>query len=606
MEATIAAAQRQGYTSAVKQVMKTNFTSALEEIKAHINQSDFIAVSSQKTGDFFSSSSSWRRVLPIDTPEVAYLKSKVSADNFQLFQFAVCPFSIQGSKVLASPYNFHLFPRDELGLGMPSYSFSCQTSFLTSMAQEGFDFNACIYDGISYLSRVQESKAKERNPVPRMHPISSSFNPSVADSLFMGRIKSRIEHWRSACKNKDSVADGSLVKSLRKLILGDELYGSRPCMNIEVCSDRQVQLTLEIVNKIGDDLVPLVVPEKCGAPKAVRVVLTSSDEDKILLMSDIENVEDEQNLKVRGFREVIDLVSRSQKPIIAYNCLHDFTFIHSKFLAPLPPSLSEFMCSLRLVFPNILDVNHLCKEVGPLRKAKNLPATLSYLKRQFFVPIEFEIPHQADVKTEKDHGHNVLRITTLFSKLYNLLKLSSERQEPYEEQHRSIEDYTNIFHPTYTSFQESGDNENVILSMNKNRRKVSTDNIVFLWGFGDRISASELKSHLKGIHPVFSEDFDLRLVDKACSVIVFWSSGAAQALLKVMESGEMISIDLKLAGYEAYKKVCKSGLWEAGLANSLEAALAETELECDLSASSAKDSSDIYWNSELMIDLDNL
>jgi len=49
---------------------------------------------------------------------------------------------------------------------------------------------------------------------------------------------------------------------------------------------------------------------------------------------------------------------------------------------------------LRLLFPNILDVNHLSKEVGPLRKAKNIPATLSYLKRQFFVPIELETPQQ--------------------------------------------------------------------------------------------------------------------------------------------------------------------------------------------------------------------
>lgn len=51
-------------------------------------------------------------------------------------------------------YNFHLFPRDELKMGMPSYSFSCQTSYLTSMARDGFDFNACIYDGepCSYMN----------------------------------------------------------------------------------------------------------------------------------------------------------------------------------------------------------------------------------------------------------------------------------------------------------------------------------------------------------------------------------------------------------------------------------------------------------------------
>ncbi|XP_050118683.1 general transcription and DNA repair factor IIH subunit TFB2-like [Malus sylvestris] len=32
-------------------------------------------------------------------------------------------------------------------MGMPTYSFSVQTSHLTSMAEEGFDFNACIYNG---------------------------------------------------------------------------------------------------------------------------------------------------------------------------------------------------------------------------------------------------------------------------------------------------------------------------------------------------------------------------------------------------------------------------------------------------------------------------
>lgn len=38
----------------------------------------------------------------------------------------------------------------------------------------------------------------------------------------------------------------ALVKSLQKLVLGGEQYGSRPCMTIDVCSERQVQLALEV------------------------------------------------------------------------------------------------------------------------------------------------------------------------------------------------------------------------------------------------------------------------------------------------------------------------------------------------------------------------
>lgn len=51
-------------------------------------------------------------------------------------------------------YNFLLFPRDELKLGMPAYSFLCQTSHLASMARQDFDFNTCIYEGEVWLYSV--------------------------------------------------------------------------------------------------------------------------------------------------------------------------------------------------------------------------------------------------------------------------------------------------------------------------------------------------------------------------------------------------------------------------------------------------------------------
>ncbi|KAI8029310.1 Poly(A)-specific ribonuclease PARN-like [Camellia lanceoleosa] len=38
---------------------------------------------------------------------------------------------------------------------------------------------------------------------------------------------------------------------------------------------------------------------------------------------ELQNLEDEQNNRVRGFREVIDLISTSQKPVVAHNSLND-------------------------------------------------------------------------------------------------------------------------------------------------------------------------------------------------------------------------------------------------------------------------------------------
>lgn len=85
----------------VKQVMKSNFAESLEEIKTRISDSDFIAVSLQKTGSF---SAPWQRVLPFDTAETAYCKAKYAAEKFQLLQFAVCPFTISDSKLVAHPW----------------------------------------------------------------------------------------------------------------------------------------------------------------------------------------------------------------------------------------------------------------------------------------------------------------------------------------------------------------------------------------------------------------------------------------------------------------------------------------------------------------------
>ncbi|KAL6967922.1 poly(A)-specific ribonuclease [Sarracenia purpurea var. burkii] len=305
----------------IKQVTKSNFSGALEQIKNSIHGSDFVAVSLQKTG---SHSSPWHRILPVDTAETAYLKAKYAAERFQVLQFAVCPFSIRASKVIADPYNFHLFPRDELKIGMPSYSFSCQSSYLTSMAQEGFDFNACIHDGISYLSREQESSSKGQiqNPVASNYVMQSFSSVSVADSVFIERIKSRVRNWRNVFKDSSTRTEEPLIRSLRKLVVGSEEYGSRPSLCIDVCSERQVQLTIEMLREFSDDLVPLVVPAKSGGTQAVRVVLMSSREDRESFERELQDLEDEKNKRVRGFREVIDLISASQKPVVAHNSLN--------------------------------------------------------------------------------------------------------------------------------------------------------------------------------------------------------------------------------------------------------------------------------------------
>ncbi|KAK6145165.1 hypothetical protein DH2020_021985 [Rehmannia glutinosa] len=591
----------------VKQVEKSNFSEALAEIKAYIANSDFVAVSLQKTGGH---SAPWQKILPIDTAETAYIKAKHAAMRFQILQFSVCPFSVKASKLIAHPYNFHLFPRDELKIGMPSYSFSCQSSYLTSMAREGFDFNACIYNGISYLSRAQESAAKFQ--IGHLSPSSSTVGSlsahSVADSLFSERIKSRVKSWINARKVSNKTED-ALISTLRRLVSGSEVYGSRPSLTIDVCSERQVQLALEALKEFID-IVPLQVPVKGGGVQGVRVVLTSSEEDKNLLEKEIQDKEQEQRKVVRGFREVIDLISASQKPVVAHNSLNDFAFIHSKFLAPLPLTMDEFRSTLLSVFPHILDVNHLMKEIGAFEKMSNMPAAISYLDKRSFAPINMEISNRETDKVNI-HGHNVLKVCQLFVKLCSKLKISLEVLEgDYNQLSPSLQCHSNTFNPCSTNSRESDADD--VRIWTGNTRTVSIENLVFLWGFKSGISARNLKDLLCDSHDVFSEEFDVRMIDRTCAIVVLWTPGFSERFLRIMDSGDilsgklknMISEGLKASGYETYRRVCELGLWKPDLGESLDQAMDETEIL--LEAKSPQEQSVIYWNNDEMINLDDL
>ncbi|CAL5352166.1 unnamed protein product [Camellia sinensis] len=193
----------------------------------------------------------------------------------------------------------------------------------------------------------------------------------------------------------------------------------------------------------------------------------------------------------------------------------DFTFIYSKFLSSLPSSMDEFRCSVRLVFPHILDVSHLMKEIGLMKKVTNLPAAISSLKRRFFTPIDMKISHQDDASESNIHGHDVLRISELFAKPCTILKIAPVTHEDENGHLPSVlEDYTNIFNPCSTSSQDHTFDEDVSV-WTDNRRKVDSKDLVFLWGFRGGMSARTLKKLLHDSRDVFSEEFDVQLLDKS-------------------------------------------------------------------------------------------
>lgn len=216
----------------------------------------------------------------------------------------------------------------------------------------------------------------------------------------------------------------------------------------------------------------------------------------------------------------------------------------------------------------------------------------------------------AEVYEVKTLGHDVVKISQLFAKLWSILKIAPKTPEAVAGHFPdAIECYTNSFNPFFTSSHGPA-NEDVSV-WTDNARKISIKNLIFLWGFKGVTSAGKLKNLLYGSHEVFHNEFDVKMVDRSCAVIAFGNPGFSEVLMQLMDSGgictntlqEMLADGLRAAGYETYQKVCELGLWEADLASSMEKALEESE---SFSDAQSKERSRICPNNGEVINLDEL
>lgn len=219
--------------------------------------------------------------------------------------------------------------------------------------------------------------------------------------------------------------------------------------------------------------------------------------------------------------------------------------------------------------------------------------------------MHFSVSVEAD--ESKNHGFDVLRISQLFAKICSVLKANPET---VIDASSAFKGYANIFNP----YSVSSDNlieEDVRISID-HQQKISTDNVVFVWGFTVGTSAKMLRNQLSTSHEAFSDEFDVRLVDKSCAIIAFWKSNSSAKFLEAVESGginydslsNLISEGLRAADYETYKRLCNLGLWEVNLADSLDNTLA-----ADLDGhgeDSHKESTEVYWRNTDRINIDDL
>ncbi|KAG6420854.1 hypothetical protein SASPL_117396 [Salvia splendens] len=372
----------------LKNVTKANFEPALAELRRHVREADFVAIDLEMTG---ITSAPWREIFEFDRPDIQYLKVKDSAHKFAVVQFGVCPFrwDQHSTSFVAHPHNFYVFPRQEIAGDGSSYEFLCQTSSLEFLAKYQFDFNTCINEGISYLSRSQEEEALKcldsihkdeiLDVSSNLRNVSDTQLVRMADILFAERMKNAVGEWRAGLLQGGSwgpESQGSLNDVNQKF--QTTFFQTRPALAVNGLTSRQLKLIKLVTEKHFSDLAYVHVAGESSS-RLPLIVYTDSAKDRDVLKGEVKACQRkaaEISIKSAiGFRHVIDLLSSERKLIVGHNCFLDLAHVYSKFIGPLPSTAEEFVSAVQTYFPSIVDTKVLLNSDDVLSHIMNKSST---------------------------------------------------------------------------------------------------------------------------------------------------------------------------------------------------------------------------------------
>lgn len=614
---------------AIKNVTKSNFESSLADLRRHVRDSDFVSIDLEMTG---VTSAPWRESFEFDRYDVRYLKVKDSAEKFAVVQFGVCPFRWDPTKqsFIAHPHNFYIFPRQEVGGDDSSYEFLCQTSSIDFLAKYQFDFNLCVKEGISYLSRALEDEARLQLHSVHEDELASDIQhakeikdvPAVrmADILFVERMRNKISEWHDDLLQTRNGESGSTLKEDSNDSIDQFqtiFFRMRPAIKLNGFTARQLRLIKSVVEKSFKDLAYIRVNDD-GSGFQQIIVYTDSRRDLELLMKEVkENHFKEAEMKIGaaiGFRHVIDLLSSEQKLIVGHNCFLDIAHICRKFVGPLPSNLEEYVTLVQKNFPYIIDTKILLNANNILQlKMKKTSTSLTKafailcphiasgvsslgLASNFNVAVEVQVDDMRSSNwnsgAKHEAGYDAFMTGCIFAQACNHIDINFSSQSMLMKEEK-LQNYINLLYLSWTSGDivdlktgQSTTESSAFNNFKIQQPKILFPNIALIWGFSPKLKAKQIKESLCKVFGLASVTSVYHL-DKSAVFVQFSKPELVSDFLELKSKIEKKKNDAiyvlhplselleggctRASCYDVYKEICRSPISKVLFADQAEA-----------------------------------
>ncbi|KAJ3054836.1 hypothetical protein HK097_000701 [Rhizophlyctis rosea] len=335
------------------EVLKNNFEAILPLIEKAVEEADYIAIDTELSG------LGKQKLDVLDDSQERYTKLKEAATEHLIVQFGVCTFKwdAESKSYIAKPFNAYVYPRASSRKLEIDRHFTVQSACFEFLAENKFDFNKWVSQGIPYLTHEEEAEARRR--------IGGLRRDEVAVE----------ETHREFVENTIKTVNDWLQNSSEKVV-------SVACPT----SFHRLLVHQEVKKRFG---AALGTDGKYGA---VEVSKLTEEERKYRSVGKEAQLEMELNQLI-GFRKVIDAISQSGSIVLGHNMFLDLCHTFQQFNRTLPADLEEFRREVHDLFPQIIDTKHLARSNPKLSRLQDtgLGAVMEEVQKYPFVSPKISI-----------------------------------------------------------------------------------------------------------------------------------------------------------------------------------------------------------------------
>ncbi|KAI8609926.1 ribonuclease H-like domain-containing protein, partial [Chytriomyces sp. MP71] len=292
-------------------VTKRSFRDTLPALASALLQCDVVALDTELSGLHKTSAEA---AAFDDLPQTRFEKLRSSARTFAVVQFGVATFTWDPviNKYVSKAFNFPIFGVTGKQLFDLERRFLVESGAVDFLIQNNFNFDETFRNGIPYVRYDEELRARAaidaaEDPSNHVIPIEEK------DREFVEEAMTQIKEWSN--NGNDPSVSISADNGFKRRLIHQEV--------------RQRFLGFLGTRSHGRDVVVSRLTEQERARAS-----NGEDEYKNKLHAELEYL--------IGFRRVIEMISKSRKPVVGHNMYLDLCQTLQKFCYELPLTVNEF------------------------------------------------------------------------------------------------------------------------------------------------------------------------------------------------------------------------------------------------------------------------